>query len=112
VLFGVYEPWQASWPITNSRAIHSAATNDANTLTHQDSTIRRLAIATPSTSQSRKNQTIGATRARSPANGCSSLVNLRRTLVEVVSACVVASASGRDGDCMQKTPSLQEPIPI
>jgi len=72
VLLGVYEPWHASWPITNNLAIHNAATSEANTFTHHASTTSRLAIAAPNTSQSRKNQMTGAALARSRANGCSS----------------------------------------
>ncbi len=51
--------------MTNRRAIHSAATSEANTLTHHASTTSRLAIATPSTSQSSKNQMIGVAMPRS-----------------------------------------------
>ena len=57
--------------MTNRRAIHSAATKDANTFTHQASTTSKLAIDTPSTSQSSKNQMIGVAMPRSIVNGCS-----------------------------------------
>src|SRR5882672_844387 len=80
ILLGVYEPWQASWPITNRRAIHRAATSDANTFTHHASTNSKLAIDTPSTSQSSRNQMIGAATPRSIVNGCSNFCSLKRDL--------------------------------
>ena len=90
VLFGVYEPWQASWPMTNKRAIHSAATKEAKTLTHQDSTTSKLAIATPNTSQSSKNQITGVATPGLTAKGCNNFWNLKRDL----SAGNGAAASG------------------
>ena len=101
ILLGVYDPWHASWPITNSRAIHSAATSEANTLTHQASTTNRLAIAAPSTSQSRKNQTMGTAMARSTVNGCSIFWNLKRDLSATGPGASTISGSSVEGDCIQ-----------
>src|SRR5271165_100357 len=66
--------------MTNRRAIQRAATREANTLTHNASTMSRLPMAIPSTNQSSKNQTIGAAMRRSTANGCNSFWNLNRDL--------------------------------
>src|ERR1700761_6949661 len=66
--------------MTNRRAIQSAATREANTLTHQESTTSMLATATPSTSQSSRNHRIGVAMPRSSAKGCSSFWNLNRDL--------------------------------
>jgi hypothetical protein len=57
--------------MTNNRAIHRAATKEAKTLIHQDSTTNKLAIATPSTSQSSKNQMTGVATPGLTAKGCS-----------------------------------------
>src|SRR5271165_755722 len=66
--------------MTNNRAIHSAATSEANIFTHQKSTKNRLAMATHSTSQSSKNQMIGVATPRVAAKGCSNFWNLKRDL--------------------------------
>src|SRR5208282_3431570 len=66
--------------MTNRRAIHSADTSEAKTFTHHASTTSRLAIATPSTSQSSKNHTMGVAMPRSSVKGCSSFWNLNRDL--------------------------------
>src|SRR5580692_8083182 len=66
--------------MTNNRAIHSAATSEAKTLIHQDSTTSKLAMATPSTSQSSKNQMTGVATPGFTAKGCSNFWNLKRDL--------------------------------
>src|SRR6201985_3429027 len=66
--------------MTKSRAIQSAATSEAKTLTHQASTTSKLASETPSTSQSSRNQMTGATTPGSTANGCSNFWNRKRDL--------------------------------
>src|SRR5476649_2134896 len=66
--------------MTNNRAIHSAATSEAKTLTHQDSTTSKLAIAAPRTSQSSKNQITGVATPGFTAKGCSSFWKRKRDL--------------------------------
>src|SRR6202034_1016492 len=83
--------------MTNRRAIHSAATSDAKTFTHQASTNSKLAMDTPSTSQSSKNQMTGVAMLRSMVNGCSIFWNLKRDF----SAAGAASVSGVGGICIQ-----------
>src|ERR1700677_5166296 len=84
--------------MTNRRAIHSAATSDANTFTHQASTTSKLAMDTPSTSQSSKNQMRGVAMLRSMVNGCSIFWNLKR---DFSAAGAAASVSGVVAICIQ-----------
>jgi hypothetical protein len=76
--------------MTNSRAIQSAATSEAKIRTHQESATSRQAMATIRTSQSRKNQRIGAAMRRSLANGARSFWKRKRDL----SACGAPTISG------------------
>src|ERR1700722_8269222 len=85
--------------MTNRRAIHSAATSDAKTLTHQASTNSNLAMDTPSTTQPSKNQMMGVAMRRSMVNGCSIFWNLKRDFSAAGAA--AASVSGVGGDCIQ-----------
>src|ERR1700736_2053400 len=87
----------------NNRAIHSAATREAKTLTHHASTTNKLAIAAPSTSQSRKNQMMGATTARSTVNGWSIFWNLKRDLSGAGPGAGVTEGSGGEGVCIQNS---------
>src|ERR1700675_736008 len=82
--------------MTNKRAIHRAATSEANIFTHQESTKKRLAMATPSTSQSSKNQMIGVATPRVAAKGCSNFWNLKRDLS--TGSGLTAGDSGIDGN--------------
>src|ERR1700733_492243 len=66
--------------MTNRRAIQRAATREANTVTHQESTTSMLATATPSTSQSSRNHRIGVAMSRLRAKGCRSFWNVNRDL--------------------------------
>src|ERR1700730_13626221 len=66
--------------MTNRRAIHSAATREAKTFTHRDSTMSRRAMATPSTNQSSTNHVTGVATPRPTVNGCSSFWNVKRDL--------------------------------
>jgi len=75
------------------RQIHSAATSEANIFTARKSTISRLAIAAPSTSQSSRNQRKGVAMARFAANGCSIVRQVRRER----SATGDAGESAKDG---------------
>jgi hypothetical protein len=54
-------------------------------------------MATPSTSQSNKNQTMGVTMPRSTVKGCSSFVNLRLTVI--AAAAGGATSTGATGSC-------------
>src|SRR3984885_7429459 len=85
--------------MTNRRAIHSAATSDAKTFTHQASTNSKLGMDPPSTSQSSKNQMMGVAMRRSMVNGCSIFWNLKRDFSEAGAA--AASVSGVEGVCIQ-----------
>src|SRR5271170_7809720 len=85
--------------MTNRRAIHRAATSDAKTFTHQGSTTSKLAMDTPSTSQSSKNQMRGVAMLRSMVNGWSIFWNLKRDFSAAGAA--AASVSGVGGVCIQ-----------
>src|ERR1700683_347359 len=81
--------------MTNRRAIQSEATSEANTLTHHASTTSKLPMATPSTSQSKKNHTMGVAMPGCSVNGCNSFWNLNRDLSGASAA--TASVLGVEG---------------